>query len=96
MFDLTRSAARAFSRNAFPLGGGGASAAGKSGNEATRGSTSQDSSRDLTASVDSLGSVGSGETEQQRVRRRDMVTNAVSGGLASGLGWVLGATPVDK
>jgi hypothetical protein len=25
-----------------------------------------------------------------------MVTNAVSGGLASGLGWVLGATPVDK
>jgi hypothetical protein len=96
MFDLTRSAARAFSRNAFPLGGGGASAAGKSGNEATRGSTSQDSSRDMTASVDSLGSVGSGETEQQRVRRRDMVTNAVSGGLASGLGWVLGATPVDK
>jgi hypothetical protein len=96
MFDLTRSAARAFSRNAFPLGGGGAPAAGKSGNEATRGSTSQDSSRDMTASVDSLGSVGGGETEQQRVRRRDMVTNAVSGGLASGLGWVLGATPVDK
>jgi hypothetical protein len=94
MFDLTRSAARAFSRNAFPLGGGGA--AGKGGNEATRGSTSQDSSRDMSASVDSLGSVGSGETEQQRVRRRDMVTNAVSGGLASGLGWVLGATPVDK
>jgi hypothetical protein len=50
----------------------------------------------MAASVDSLGSVGSGETEQQRVRRRDMVTNAVSGGLASGLGWVLGATPVDK
>jgi hypothetical protein len=94
MFDLTRSAARAFSRNAFPLGGGGA--AGKGGNEATRGSNSQDSSRDMSASVDSLGSVGSGETEQQRVRRRDMVTNAVSGGLASGLGWVLGATPVDK
>jgi hypothetical protein len=98
MFDLTRSAARAFSRNAFPLGGGGA--AGKGGNNETRPSTSEDGSRDsLAASVDSLGSVGSGgagETEQQRVRRRDMVTNAVSGGLASGLGWVLGATPVDK
>jgi hypothetical protein len=101
MFDLTRSAARAFSRNAFPLGGGGGDggAAAKGGNEAAvRGSTSEDGSRDsLAASVDSPGSVGSaGETEQQRVRRRDMVTNAVSGGLASGLGWVLGATPVDK
>jgi hypothetical protein len=95
MFDLTRSAARAFSRNAFPLGGGGAAAAAR-GNDATRGSTSEDTSRDMAASVDSLVSVGSGETEQQRVRRRDMVTNAVSGGLASGLGWVLGATPVDK
>jgi hypothetical protein len=50
----------------------------------------------MDASVDSLGSAGSGETEQQRVRRRDMVANAVSGGLTSGLGWVLGATPVDK
>jgi hypothetical protein len=99
MFDLTRSAARAFSRNAFPLGGGGGGAAGKRGSEAaTRGSNSEDTPRDsMAASVDSLGSVGSGETEQQRVRRRDMVTNAVSGGLASGLGWVLGATPVaDK
>jgi hypothetical protein len=96
MFDLTRSAARAFSRNAFPLGGGGGAAAGRGGEQATRGSTSEDASRDMAASVDSLGSVGSGETEQQRVRRRDMVTNAVSGGLASGLGWVLGATPVDK
>jgi hypothetical protein len=94
MFDLTRSAARAFSRNAFPLGRGGG-AAGQSNDDApARGSG--ESSRGLDASVDSLGSAGSGETEQQRVRRRDMVTNAVSGGLASGLGWVLGATPVEK
>jgi hypothetical protein len=94
MFDLTRSAARAFSRNAFPLGRGGG-AAGQSNDDApVRGSG--ESSRGLDASVDSLGSAGSGETEQQRVRRRDMVTNAVSGGLASGLGWVLGATPVEK
>jgi hypothetical protein len=99
MFDLTRSAARAFSRNAFPLGGGGGAAGKGGGSEAaaTRGSNSEDTSRDMASSVDSLGSPGSGETEQQRVRRRDMVTNAVSGGLASGLGWVLGATPVaDK
>jgi len=31
--------------------------------------------------------------DSQRVRRRDMVASAVGGGLASGLGWVLGATP---
>ena len=36
------------------------------------------------------------ETEQERVRKRDMVANAVSGGLASGLGWVLGATPAER
>ncbi|KAF2772970.1 secretory pathway Sec39 [Teratosphaeria nubilosa] len=33
---------------------------------------------------------------RQRVRKRDMVASAVSGSLASGLGWVLGATPVDR
>ena len=90
MFDLTRSAARAFSRNAFPLGGGQASEQ----HAPARGSG--ESARGMDASVDSLGSAGSAETEQQRVRRRDMVANAVSGGLTSGLGWVLGATPVDK
>lgn len=31
----------------------------------------------------------------ERVRKRDMVANAVTGGLASGIGWVLGATPVQ-
>jgi hypothetical protein len=93
MFDLTRSAARAFSRNAFPLGGSGG---GGQGSEAAPARGSGESTRGMDASVDSLGSAGSGETEQQRVRRRDMVANAVSGGLTSGLGWVLGATPVDK
>ena len=91
MFDLTRSAARAFSRNTFPLGG---AQGGEHAPAAARGSG--ESARGMDASVDSLGSAGSAETEQQRVRRRDMVANAVSGGLTSGLGWVLGATPVDK
>lgn len=91
MFDLTRSAARAFSKNAFPLGRGGG---GNSGGQAAPPRGSGESERGLDASVDSLGSAGSAEGE--RVRRRDMVTNAVSGGLASGLGWVLGATPVQR
>ncbi|KAK5173771.1 uncharacterized protein LTR77_002452 [Saxophila tyrrhenica] len=80
MFDLTRSAAQAFSKNAFPLRGAAASSTGNASME---------------ESVVSLGS----ETEadaQQRVRRRDMIANTVSGGLASGLGWVLGATPASQ
>ncbi|KAI9721884.1 MAG: hypothetical protein M1828_004979 [Chrysothrix sp. TS-e1954] len=32
-------------------------------------------------------------TSEERVRKRDMVANAVTGGLASGIGWVLGANP---
>ncbi|PNS20129.1 hypothetical protein CAC42_5579 [Sphaceloma murrayae] len=36
-----------------------------------------------------------GRASGERVRRRDMVANAVTGGLASGIGWVLGATPVN-
>ena len=74
MFDLTRNAARAFSKNAFPLQGARRSSDDGMGN----------GSGDLAAE------------EQQRVRKRDMVANAVSGGLASGLGWVLGAKPVNQ
>ncbi|KAI9791888.1 MAG: hypothetical protein M1833_001306, partial [Piccolia ochrophora] len=35
-------------------------------------------------------------TEEERVRKRDMVSNMVTGGLASGIGWVLGAAPVPE
>ena len=79
MFDLTRSAAQAFSKNAFPLRG------------AARSSSGPDMTS-MEASTDSLGS--DGEADGQRVRKRDMVASAVSGGLASGIGWMLGATPV--
>ena len=42
---------------------------------------------------------GEEETEEnkgERVRKRDMVTNALTGSLVSGVGWVLGANPVDQ
>lgn len=78
MFDLTRNAAKAFSKNAFPLG-----------DAAARTSAEQRRSTELDQSVGSLAS----DTSAERVRRRDMVANAVSGGIVSGLGWVLGATP---
>lgn len=81
MFDLTRNAAKAFSKNAFPLGDA----------SADRTSTEQRRSMELEQSVGSLASDASAE----RVRKRDMVANAVSGGIVSGLGWVLGATPAS-
>ena len=81
MFDLTRSAAQAFSKNAFPLR---AAARSSSGLE----------ERSMEASTDSFGSeVGA---DGQRVRKRDMVAGAVSSGLASGIGWMLGATPANQ
>lgn len=79
MFDLTRNAAKAFSKNAFPLS---AETAARSSGEGERA---------LGESTASL----TGSESDARVRKRDMVANAVSGGLASGLGWVLGATPVQ-
>jgi hypothetical protein len=81
MFDLTRSAAQAFSKNAFPLRG------------AARSSSGQDTTS-MEASTDSLASDGG--ADGQRIRKRDMVASAVSGGLASGIGWMLGATPVGQ
>lgn len=37
-----------------------------------------------------------GDEGEGKVRKRDMVSNMVTGGLASGLGWVLGAEPVNR
>jgi protein transport protein SEC39 len=82
MFDLTRSAAQAFSKNAFPLRGATRSASG-----------------DMDASVGSIGSDGGGGDGEQRYRKRDLLASTVSGvsgGLASGLGWVLGAPPAHQ
>ncbi|UJO11363.1 uncharacterized protein CLAFUR5_00331 [Fulvia fulva] len=84
MFDLTRNVAQAFSKGAFPL------------RNAARSSGEQE--RSMHESTGSLSSDRpiSPSDEQSRVRKRDMVANAVSGGLASGLGWVLGAAPANQ
>jgi hypothetical protein len=89
LFDVARGAAAAFSRSAFPLrgsnistasgGGGGADSARDGGSGHAR------MSSDLGSESGSF--VGS---DEGRVRKRDYVANAVTGGLASGLGWVLG------
>lgn len=83
LFDVARGAAKAFSRNAFPLRGAAAAttAAAPAPQHAPTGEQN----------------LHEGATDEGgRVRRRDMVASAVTGGLASGIGWMLGATPVDR
>ncbi|KAF1816424.1 secretory pathway Sec39 [Eremomyces bilateralis CBS 781.70] len=82
LFDVARGAAAAFSKTAFPLrGGANSSAAGEKGQ---------------VYGHEREGSGASGSDGEGTVRKRDMVANAVAGGLASGLGWVLGTTPVQN
>lgn len=89
MFDLTRSAAQAFSRNAFPLRAAGtASSTSSAGRERSFSGHGEG----MDESADSLRSEDGG-MGGERVRKRDYVANAASGALASGLGWVLGASP---
>jgi hypothetical protein len=81
LFDVTRAAAAAFQKSAFPLRGS-AQAAAKGNGGSSR------ISMDLS---------DSGSTHEERVRKRDMLAGAATGALstgtgalASGLGWVLG------
>ena len=74
LFDVTRNAAAALSKSAFPLRGQRQGiATGESGLEV---------SDQYPSPVTSEG--------DGRVRKRDMVSNMVTGGLASGIGWVIG------
>jgi hypothetical protein len=83
LFDVARGAAAAFSKSAFPL---------RSGSTVSRQDPSEvrDEGR---LSMDLGSDEGSMYGNEDRVRRRDMVANAVTGGLASGIGWVLGMYP---
>jgi hypothetical protein len=76
LFDVARGAAAAFSRSAFPLRNATLSARPGQGGQHMRTASQAESDG---------GSEGEG-----RVRKRDIVANAVTGSLASGLGWVLG------
>ncbi|KAI4209061.1 MAG: hypothetical protein LQ351_007957 [Letrouitia transgressa] len=81
LFDVARGAAAALGRNAFPL------------REAT-----QSGKQGKVASPSSGGGGGGVESHggEERTRKRDMVASAVTGGLASGIGWVIGAPPPAK
>ncbi|PGG96654.1 hypothetical protein GX51_07733 [Blastomyces parvus] len=93
LFEVARGAAQAISKSAFPLrgpeavGAAGASAAGRASSDSRR------ISMDTVGTDEWSGGEGGGSG---RVRKRDVVSSMVTGGLASGLGWVLGAHPVNN
>ena len=83
LFDVARGAASALRRNAFPLNAG----SGRDMKIRDNGSIpSSMGSRPLSPDDDGTG----------RVRKRDMVSNMVTSGLVSGMGWVLGAQTPDQ
>jgi len=83
LFDVARGAAAALGRSTGGLGGLRAAAGGVM-HEAGRMSGEFEDANAARGDA------------SQRVRKRDMLAGAVTGGLASGLGWVLGATPVQQ
>jgi protein transport protein SEC39 len=86
LFDVARGAARAIGKSAFPLREVGGVQSVRIGESEVGQRSSDEYAR----------GGGSGDEGQNRVRKRDMVSNMVTGGLVNGLGWVLGAQPVNK
>ena len=75
LFDVTRNAAAALSKSAFPLRG------------QRQGIAASHADAQLHEQPSPVTSEGDGVG---RIRKRDMVSNMVTGGLASGIGWVIG------
>ncbi|KAL5335892.1 Sec39 domain-containing protein [Aspergillus crustosus] len=101
LFEVARGAARALHKNvnSFPLRG--ALSASMTGSASSSMSIVDRESRDGESFGYGDGG-GDGDNENpngsengERVRKRDVVSNMVTGGLASGIGWVLGAQPVN-
>ena len=90
LFDVARGAAAALSKSAFPLRNPGADGPGhtlrKSHQRTQSAASAGGSDNDSISARDGEG----------RVRKRDMVSSMVTGGLASGIGWVLGQSMILK
>ncbi|KAL4992397.1 Sec39 domain-containing protein [Aspergillus falconensis] len=88
LFEVARGAARALHKNVnstFPLSASMSASA-----------SSSMSLVDRASEYDGENPNGdNGDRDAGRVRKRDVVSNMVTGGLASGIGWVLGAQPVN-
>ncbi len=84
LFDVARGAATALRKSAFPLN------AASMKELRTKDSHSRQAS-DGSGPVSPVAEDGTG-----RARKRDVVSNIVTSGLVSGMGWVLGAQPANK
>ncbi|KAL8644640.1 MAG: hypothetical protein Q9210_007150, partial [Variospora velana] len=91
LFDVARGAAKAFQKSAFPLRDSAAAVTAAASGDGGRGGEKM-SPTSMAGSGEDSGSEGKGG----RVRKRDVVANAVTGGLASGIGWVIGAPAGGK
>ncbi|KAK5088653.1 hypothetical protein LTR05_002873 [Lithohypha guttulata] len=83
LFDVARGVGTALGRHAFPL-------RGKQGQNVKVGAPQPRTSTEGSRTSQEISRPGSADG-QQRVRKRDMLSNAVTGGLVSGMSWVLGA-----
>lgn len=91
LFDVARGAAAALSKSALRNASGLYRTPGDS--------TTSTGHQRATSGVSTGGSDASsiaGSDHEGRVRKRDMVSNMVTGGLASGISWVLGQLPVSS
>ncbi|KAL9111933.1 MAG: hypothetical protein Q9227_003783 [Pyrenula ochraceoflavens] len=86
LFEVARAGARAFGRATDKV---------NATHAASPATAQKESGSPLGAALSGATSPGLGE-EGQRVRKRDMVSGLVTGGLVKGVGWVLGAQPVAK
>lgn len=84
LFEVARGAAAALSKNAFPLRGS------RSSEAPTPLRKLHDRPLSGASGGGSEGSTSGGLEAEGRMRKRDMVSNMVTGGLASGIGWVIG------
>lgn len=92
LFDVARGAASALRKTAFPLRN---VSGGLRNVNITDQSPSNASDSRLSTDEDRPASPAS-MSGSQRLRKRDMLSNAVTGTVVSGLGWVLGAQPVSR
>lgn len=84
LLEVARGAAAALSKNAFPLRGSRSSEAPAPLREF------HDRPSSGASGGGSEGSTSGGFESEGRMRKRDMVSNMVTGSLASGIGWVIG------
>lgn len=84
LFDVAKGAATALRKTAFPL------------NASSLKDLKIRDAHSRQASEDSVPTSPLSDDGGARVRKRDMVSNMVTSGLVSGMGWVLGTEPVNR